>query len=47
MASFEAACLAVYIHGLAGDFAAKEVGVYSLMAGDIADAISVVLRQQN
>ncbi len=32
---FEAACLGVYVHGLAGDLAAKKVGQVSLAAGDI------------
>ena len=30
---------AVYVHGLAGDIAAQELGEYSLMATDIIDAI--------
>jgi ADP-dependent NAD(P)H-hydrate dehydratase / NAD(P)H-hydrate epimerase len=34
-----AACLAVYLHGLAGDLAAKESGEISLMATDIIRAI--------
>jgi len=32
---FEAACLGVHIHGLAGDMAAKKTGQISLVAGDI------------
>lgn len=43
METYEAACLAVFIHGLAGDAAAKVKGRYSLMAGDIVDAISTVI----
>lgn len=43
MEPYEAVCLAVYLHGLAGDFAAKDKGKYSLMAEDIADAIEKVL----
>ena len=31
----EAACLGVYVHGLAGDKAAKKIGQVSLVAGDI------------
>lgn len=42
--TFDAACLAVYIHGLAGDAAAEKSGVYSMMAGDIADSIGDVLK---
>lgn len=44
--SYEASCLGVYLHGLAGDMAAKEKSTYSLMAGDIIDAIGKVLRDK-
>ncbi len=40
---YEAACLGVYIHGLAGDMAAEKTGYYSLMAEDIVEAICGVL----
>ena len=33
----DAAKLGVYLHGLAGDMAAEEVGVNSIIASDIAD----------
>lgn len=36
----EAAILGVYIHGLAGDIAAKRIGEHSLIASDIIDMIS-------
>ena len=39
-----AARLGVFIHGAAGDAAAEKLGRYSLMAGDIADNISEVLK---
>ena len=39
-----AAALGVYVHGLAGDAAAKKLGCYSLIARDIADNISEVLK---
>ncbi len=39
LTNFDAAVLGVYIHGLAGDIAAKKVGQVSLMATDIADAL--------
>ncbi len=32
---FEAACLGVHVHGLAGDMAAKKMGQTSLIAGDL------------
>ncbi len=44
MSAYEATCLAVYIHGLAGDEAAKGIGKYSMMAGDIVESIQKVLR---
>ena len=37
--SFDAAVLGVYIHGLAGDIAAKKIGQVSLMATDIIEAL--------
>ena len=35
LSHFEAACLGVHVHGLAGDMAAKKIGQVSLTAGDI------------
>ena len=45
MEPYEAACLGVYLHGLAGDAAAKEKGAYSMMAGDIAASIEKILNK--
>ncbi|MBQ4537025.1 MAG: NAD(P)H-hydrate dehydratase [Lachnospiraceae bacterium] len=45
MDGFEAACVGVYAHALAGDKVAFEKGEYGCMAGDIADAIGT--REQN
>ena len=45
MEPFEAAKLAVYIHGLAGDIMADEKSVYSLMASDLIMGISRVLNK--
>ncbi len=39
LTSEEAACLGVYLHGLAGDLAAKEKGEAALIAGDVIDKI--------
>lgn len=44
MPPFQAAALGVYIHSLAGDAAAESRGEHSLMAGDILNALSQVLR---
>lgn len=41
---FEAATLGVYIHGLAGDMAAKVKGTYGLMASDVIEALTEVLK---
>lgn len=41
---FDATSLGVYIHGLAGDAAADELGEYSVMASDIIEHISTVIK---
>jgi NAD(P)H-hydrate epimerase len=40
LSDFDAAVLGVYIHGLAGDIAAKKIGPVSLIATDIAQALA-------
>ena len=42
---FDAARLGVYLHGLAGDLAAKEVGDVGLIASDLAARIPQAIRQ--
>lgn len=37
--AFDAAVMGVYLHGLAGDIAAKEKGYYALIASDITDSL--------
>jgi NAD(P)H-hydrate epimerase len=36
---FDAACLGAHLHGLAGDLAAKHLGVWSMQAGDVISAL--------
>ena len=42
---FEAACAGAYLHGLAGDLAAGEVGEAGLVAGDVVEALPDAIRQ--
>ena len=42
---FDAACLGVYLHGLAGDLAARERGEIGLLASDLLDRIPMAIRQ--
>ena len=44
LAPLDAATLGVYIHGLAGDSAKDKFGEFSVLARDIADSISEVMR---
>ncbi|UJF16121.1 NAD(P)H-hydrate dehydratase [Jeotgalibaca sp. MA1X17-3] len=41
---FQATKLAVYIHGLAGDYAAKQTSEYTMMASDIIEALDSILK---
>ena len=45
MDSYQASCLGVYIHGLAGDLAAHEKSSYSMMASDIIESIGRVINK--
>ncbi len=44
MEPYEAACIGVLLHGLAGDAAREELGAYGMLAGDIAAFVGNVLR---
>ena len=45
MKPFDAARFGVYLHGLAGDLAAREKGEVSLVAGDIIEFLTQAIRQ--
>ena len=45
MTVFDAASLGVYLHGLAGDLAARKYGEYGMTAGQLAKAVGDVLKE--
>ena len=42
---YHAACLGVYLHGLAGDLAKEDLTEYSVMASDLVDYIPRAIKQ--
>lgn len=42
---YTAACLGVYLHGLAGDYAKEKKGSYSVLASDIIEGIYGILKE--
>ena len=44
MSPFDSACLGVHVHGLAGDFAADELGQPSMIASDLLDFLPAALQ---
>jgi NAD(P)H-hydrate epimerase len=44
MKPLDAARAGVYLHGLAGDMAAKDKGEYGMKAGDIIDCIPYAIK---
>ncbi len=44
LSSYDAACVGVHIHGLAGDIAAKRFGQISMIATDLIDALPEAFR---
>ena len=45
MSAWDAAICGVYIHGLAGDLAAQELGEYGVTAGDLAQYTAYALKR--
>ena len=43
--SWDAARFGVYLHGLAGDLAAKKIGPVSLTAGDLLEFLPLAIRK--
>ncbi len=43
---FEAACLGVYIHGMAGDLASQAANRYSMMANDMIEQLKYILSDE-
>ncbi|MFH1791351.1 MAG: NAD(P)H-hydrate dehydratase [Candidatus Omnitrophota bacterium] len=44
--AYSASVLAVYFHGMAGDAAARDVGPFGMIAGDILDRVPQVLKDE-
>lgn len=45
MGGFEGACVSVYLHGLAGDEACRQMGPYGMTAGDICESLPSVMKE--
>jgi NAD(P)H-hydrate epimerase len=45
LAAYDASVLAVYLHGLAGDIAHRQLGTPSTLGTDLIDAIPAAFRQ--
>lgn len=41
---YEGAVLGAYVHGLAGDIAAYDVGEFGLIAGDVIDKLGIAIK---
>lgn len=47
MQGMEAACMAVYLHGMAGNMASKRKTVYSVMAGDLLEELPLLFAERS
>jgi NAD(P)H-hydrate epimerase len=45
LSAYDAARLGAYVHGLAGDLAARDIGPIGLAAGDIGERLPAALRE--
>jgi NAD(P)H-hydrate repair Nnr-like enzyme with NAD(P)H-hydrate dehydratase domain len=45
MDRFDAACLAVYLHGRAGEIAGAAIGMRCALARDVVDAVSAAIME--
>ena len=43
---FDAAALGAYIHGKAGDIAARKIGVHGMLAGDLAECLPLAIKSE-
>ena len=43
--TYESTCMAVYLHGLTGDWAKKKLGGYSVLASDLVNEIGEILKE--
>ena len=46
MDGYTTACVGCYLHGIAGDIAAKEYGTYYMLAGDIMQSLQRVFPEK-
>jgi NAD(P)H-hydrate epimerase len=45
LSAFDAACLAVYVHGRAGDLAAQDLGQVAMIASDLLNYLPAAMKE--